>query len=165
MSAVLDAPPVWRDKRIILGSSSRWRRQVAEERGLPVAKVVAPDIDEQAIRDPDPERLVMLIAHAKADACIKKLEEQKDEMTGILLSSDQVCLCGDEIREKPIDDAEARRFLRSYNEQPARLVNGFVAVDLATKRREEGIFHAAVYYKDLSEEVINRAINNSQSVR
>jgi septum formation protein len=59
---------------VVLGSSSKWRRAVVEEGlGLAIARTVSPDIDEKAIRHPDPSELVRLLAHAKADAVLPQV--------------------------------------------------------------------------------------------
>jgi septum formation protein len=59
---------------VVLGSSSKWRRAVVEEGlGLAIARTVSPDIDEKAIRHPDPSELVRLLADAKADAVLPQV--------------------------------------------------------------------------------------------
>jgi len=68
--------------RLVLGSSSRWRRQVLSRTGLPFAVAVA-DIDEAAVTTPggalgdrarsDPTQLSQAIARAKADALLPRV--------------------------------------------------------------------------------------------
>jgi len=68
--------------RLVLGSSSRWRRQVLSRTGLPFAVAVA-DIDEAAVTAPggaladrarsDPTQLSQAIARAKADALLPRV--------------------------------------------------------------------------------------------
>ena len=76
--------------------------------------VMIPDIDEKTIRLDNPRELVMAIAHAKTDALLAKIKEPT-----ILIVSDQVVLYEGEVREKPIDELEAREFVRSYGHNPA----------------------------------------------
>jgi hypothetical protein len=63
--------------QIILGTQSVSRRAVvdglAKQFSFKVSSITA-DIDEKAIRTPDPKDLVMILAHAKADAIKKKLK-------------------------------------------------------------------------------------------
>ena len=94
---------------IILGSSSIWRKQVLTNLGYKFT-TMSPDIDEKAIRynwryyftvltlfrDPDPTKLTLMIANAKADALLSKVTEPS-----ILITSDQVIVCNGVIREKP----------------------------------------------------------------
>ncbi|EPR60550.1 Maf family protein [Toxoplasma gondii TgCatPRC2] len=62
----------FRKNRVILGSSSKWRRKILEGQGCPCG-VISPDIDEKQIRHDDPSILVTMIAHKKADACLEHL--------------------------------------------------------------------------------------------
>lgn len=80
-----------------------------------------------AIRDDDPEKMVFLIARAKAAALLPQVKEPS-----ILICSDQVIRCNGEVREKPVDDAEARRFLETYRTHPAEAINGVVVYNTAT---------------------------------
>ena len=79
--------------KFILGTSSAWRRDIFR-RHLPDLFVsdedsfAVADIDEKAIRHDDPREMVKLIAAAKADEIVKKLnlKESKDV---VLLTCDQ----------------------------------------------------------------------------
>lgn len=48
----------------------------------------SPDIDEKAIRDPDPRKMCAEISRAKARALVQSLDKP-----GILITADQVPLC------------------------------------------------------------------------
>lgn len=76
-------------------------------------EMLNPEIDEKAIRDKDAEKLVLALAHAKADALLKREEvKQTTEGTTLLVTCDQVVVYEGEILEKPGDAAEAQRFIR-----------------------------------------------------
>src|ERR1035437_10016311 len=98
--------------KIILGSSSAGRKlimgELAQEFGFDF-EVMSPDIDEKAVRSDSPSDMVMAIANAKVDVLISKIKEP-----AILICSDQVVLYEGKIREKPVDEKEAREFLQSY---------------------------------------------------
>ena len=70
---------------VVLGSSSKWRRAVVEGLGLALARTVSPDIDEKAIRHPDPSELVRLLAHAKADAVLPQVPRPPAAVASLLL--------------------------------------------------------------------------------
>eukprot|EP01116_Phalansterium_solitarium_P009488 TRINITY_DN23653_c0_g1_i1.p1 TRINITY_DN23653_c0_g1~~TRINITY_DN23653_c0_g1_i1.p1 ORF type:complete len:192 (-),score=42.19 TRINITY_DN23653_c0_g1_i1:277-852(-) len=140
------------DLKIILGSSSKWRKQVLERMGYTFS-VLSPDIDEKAIRDPDPVQLTLKIARAKADELVSKVTEP-----AILICSDQVIVCNGEIREKPVDEAQARAFLKSYTENPAEAVVGVVVVNTATGKRLEATDIAKQHFKSITDELIERLI-------
>ena len=84
-----------------------------------------PDIDEKAIRHDDPYTLPVLIAKAKAEAIIGRLDKNMSPF--VLLTSDQIVLFGNEIREKPVDENEAEKFLSSYSNQNVSTVSAVVA--------------------------------------
>ena len=65
--------------RIILGSSSKWRRKLWERHfgTQESGAFLSPDIDEKALRHEDAETLTLLIANAKADALVKRLLEEQ----------------------------------------------------------------------------------------
>ncbi len=54
---------------IVLGSSSKWRKEVLRSMGYTFT-TMSPDIDEKAIRDADPHILTLKIARAKAEALL-----------------------------------------------------------------------------------------------
>jgi predicted house-cleaning NTP pyrophosphatase (Maf/HAM1 superfamily) len=59
--------------RVVLGTSSRWRRQLWRQHFDELeCEFEAPDIDEKAIRHADAEALTLLIANAKADALVER---------------------------------------------------------------------------------------------
>lgn len=62
--------------RVILGSSSPWRKEVLKILGYEF-DCMSPDIDEKSIRDSDPHKLTLKIAHAKADALLPQVQLKK----------------------------------------------------------------------------------------
>jgi Maf-like protein len=109
---------------IILGSSSSNRKFVLNHSRWHY-DVIVPDIDEKAIRNPDPYLLPLIIAKAKAAAILSRLDGSRSPF--VLLTADQIVLYGSEIREKPIDEAQAREFLLSYSEREVSTVSAVVA--------------------------------------
>lgn len=99
--------------KVILGSSSRFRKQYFEK-FFPDVELhqMSPDIDEKAIRFENAERLVGAIASAKADALVPKIS--KDE-PALLICLDQVVRVNGEICEKPENKEEALKRLEEYN--------------------------------------------------
>lgn len=133
--------------RIILGSSSSSRRQLMDELCAEhnfAYEVVTADIDEKAIRLPEPRDLVMKLAHAKADAIIEKLHSQGAAAEGYLITCDQVVTHEGKILEKPEDADEARVFIRGYGRAPASTVGSVLCTNLATGARVEGLDIAEV---------------------
>ncbi len=140
--------------KIILGSSSKWRARVLKEAGMEF-EMMAPEIDEKAIRNSDPEKLVLAIANAKADALVPKIDEP-----ALLITSDGVVVCEGQVREKPQTAEEARQFLESYIKSPLELVNAVVVTNTATGKRVSAIDHVFAYFKPSLREAIEPLIQN-----
>jgi septum formation protein len=138
--------------KIILGSKSAGRQLVLKEAGFDF-EVVTADIDEKQIRDEDPKKLVIALAHAKADAILLKVL-----YPAIVITADQVVVCGDRILEKPENEAEARDFIRCYAQNPMETVSSVVVTNTVNGRRAEGVDISKVYFKTIPEEVIDAAI-------
>ncbi|XP_024165654.1 7-methyl-GTP pyrophosphatase isoform X2 [Rosa chinensis] len=92
--------------KIILGSSSNARRKILAEMGYEFTLMTA-DIDEKSIRKEKPEELVMVLAQAKADAIISKIqtthskEKDAEPEPTIVIAADTA----EAIRPKlPVDD-------------------------------------------------------------
>src|SRR5688500_1249444 len=96
--------------KLILGSKSHGRKTVLERVGYEF-EVMAADIDEKLIRSDDLELLPMLLARAKAEALLKKINEPV-----ILVTADQVVIYKGELREKPESEEQAREYLASYGD-------------------------------------------------
>ncbi|KAF5204113.1 Maf-like protein [Thalictrum thalictroides] len=78
--------------KIILGSSSKARKDILKEMGYEF-KIMTADIDEKGIRMEKPEELVMALAEAKANAIVSMLQNidlqyQDDKCTTLLLTAD-----------------------------------------------------------------------------
>jgi len=114
---------------------------------------MSPDIDEKSIRSSDPEVLASALAKAKADSLKKRVKEP-----AIIITADQVVLCGDEIREKPGTPDEARRFLKSYRTSPAETVSALYLHNTSTKKSAAGVDRVKVHLKFLSDEIIEAII-------
>lgn len=138
--------------KIILGSASKSRGRILEEKGV-VFEIMSADIDEKAIRDRDPSKLVLKLAHAKADALIPRITED-----ALLITSDQVVVCNGEILEKPPDADEERSMLRMYASHPAETVTSVVVINTQTGKRAEGVDRARVWFRPFPDEFIEHMV-------
>jgi septum formation protein len=138
--------------KIILGSSSRSRRGILVRLGLS-HEVMRPDIDEKAIRDADPCELTLKLGHAKAEAIIARLAEP-----ALVITSDQVTMYEGEIREKPVDEAEARRCLGDYERAPVQTVTSLVITDTATGRQFAATDTVTVRFRPIPEDLKRMAL-------
>ncbi|KAL5173302.1 Maf-like protein [Glycine soja] len=147
---------------IILGSSSKARREILSEMGYEFTVMTA-DIDEKCIRREKPEDLVMALAEAKADAIVQRLPTggplEEDASTTLLITADTVVVYRGVIREKPTSEKEARDFIKGYSGSHAAVVGSVVVTNLATGKRCGGWDSAEVYFLEIPDEVIDNLID------
>jgi septum formation protein len=137
---------------LILGSASPVRGNILRALGLTFT-TMSPNIDEKLIRHDDPDNLAVALAAAKARVIIESVQN-----AAIIITADQVVVVADEIREKPADPDEARRFLRSYRTLPAETVSAVQVYNTSTNKSAVGVDRVKVYLKDLSDEIIEAII-------
>ncbi|XP_028551860.1 7-methyl-GTP pyrophosphatase isoform X1 [Dendrobium catenatum] len=161
--------------KIILGSSSVARRQILLEMGYEF-EIRTAGINEKAIRKEKPEELVTVLAKAKADAILSRLEitDYRDAEPTLLITSD---ICSTEntflqqleektlvvvhegsIREKPTTQEEARQFLKGYSGSHITTVNYVHVINLKTGKTTGGLDKAEVYFYQIPDEVIQNLI-------
>ena len=138
--------------KLILGSGSKSRQDILKEMGYDF-EILTADIDEKAIRDEDPKKMVILIANAKADAILSKLDQP-----ALLITADQVVTHKDEVREKPENKEEARQFLESYRYSDCSTVGSIVVTNTETGKRASGVDVSTVYFDEIPDEAINKLI-------
>ncbi|ORZ36075.1 inosine triphosphate pyrophosphatase-like protein [Catenaria anguillulae PL171] len=172
---------------IVLGSSSKWRRQLISSllpNSAPTDPAHAhirldfasPDIDEKSValdarNRNDAAAVTTIIAHAKADALVPVLREKyatelKAAAAGVagatvlLITSDQVIVCNGEIREKPETPEMCKAYMKSYGHDghPAECVNGIVVTNLATGARTERVVIGKQYWNPVPEPILDKVI-------
>ena len=119
--------------------------------------IMSPDIDEKAIRNEDPMQLVLSIAQAKADELLKQITG-----SSILITSDQVILWNNQIREKPENEKEARLFLKSYSDHVAETITSVVVTNIESKKQVKGVDVVKIYFKPIPDNVIDDLIEDGE---
>jgi septum formation protein len=143
--------------KIILGSASKNRRKILESKGL-IFDVMSPDIDERAIRDPDPGTLVLKIARAKADLLLPRIHED-----ALLITSDQVACSNGEIIEKPQNADDVRRFLTLIGGNLTQTVTAVVVANTKTGERKEGVDIGTVWFRKFPKDFIEQIVANPRT--
>lgn len=106
---------------LVLASTSPARRKLCADVGLAVEAVAAPT-DESAVTDPDPTRLALRRAEAKARAVA-------DLRPGcVVIGADQVAWLDGEVFGKPLDPDDHLRRLRSLRGRLHHLTTGVALV-------------------------------------
>ena len=145
----MNAPSFVLPRPLVLGSTSRYRRELLQRLNLPF-EVCAPDVDETPCPDETPVELARRLALAKARAVAAKFPQ------AVVIGSDQVADLNGEPLGKPGNHDRAVAQLRRMSGQTVMfqtalavvcLESGFEALDLAAVR---------VKFRPLSDEAIEQ---------
>lgn len=135
--------------KIILGSQSHGRKKILEKLGYePI--IMPADIDEKKIRFDNPVRLTLELARAKAERLLTQIRESV-----LLITADQVVVCNGKILEKPVNEKEAKSFLKNYAVYPAETVTSVFCANTATGAKEEGTDIAKIWFRPIPENIID----------
>ncbi len=105
--------------KIILGSSSPYRKQLLENTGLKFS-AIPPDIDEKLVTHPLPPVLAYLRAEAKAKSLSQRFPGS------LIIGADQVCDIGGTSQDKCHSLEDASRVLSQLSGKTHHLHNGLV---------------------------------------
>lgn len=141
--------------KIILGSQSENRRQVLTAAGYEF-EVMVPHIDEKAIRHENLYELPLRLARAKAEALLPRIKE-----LAMLIAADQVIVWNGELREKPRDFTEARRYLETFSGSkfPAECVNGITVTNTGNGKSLTEREISKVFFSNIPQETIEEFLN------
>lgn len=142
--------------KIILGSKSFGRQQVLKRAGYRFS-VVPANIDEKKIRSENFEELPMLLARAKAKEIQKNIKEN-----AVLITSDQVAVWNNKLREKPENLEQAREYLKTSSFYPTKAITAVVVTNLVTGKQAEGLDIVTVEFNPLPEEVITSLVKEGK---
>jgi len=158
--------------RFILGSESVWREKIFKAME-PVYEVIKPDIDEKSITLPDtderansdPAKLTMAIARAKAENILETFMESPFLSDRLLVTCDQVAVFNKQIREKPKDAAEAKKWIAQYVAKPVETFTSVVVTNIKTKERFEGTDTASQQFKKIPAKVLSEIIEKGDILK
>lgn len=138
--------------KIILGSQSPRRKQLME--GLEIPFVVKVSDTDESTDDTVPIREVAThLAERKMDALIKKAAKND-----LVITADTTVILGDQILNKPVDEADAVRMLNLLSGKMHEVITG---VCMATKENRISFFDVTrVYFRQLTPEIIEDYVKN-----
>lgn len=138
-------------QNLILASTSRYRKALLEKLGLPF-ECAAPEVDELPLVGESAQALVSRLAYAKAAAVTQHHDH------GLIIGSDQVCVCDGQILGKPgsIDNAVAQ--LMAAQGRSVTFYTGLCVLDAATGNAQQLIEPFTVHFRTLDEAAIRRYV-------
>ncbi|WP_431222698.1 Maf family protein [Serratia sp. L9] len=134
-------------QRILLASTSAYRRQLLEKLRLPFI-CAAPQTDETPLPNESAQALVLRLAAAKAQALAMAYPNH------LIIGSDQVCVINDEITGKPHTEEHARRQLRNASGQKVTFYTGLALYNSHTKHLQALCEPFHVHFRALSDSEI-----------
>ena len=142
-------------RTLVLASTSPFRRALLERLGL-AFETVAPDTDETRLPGEPPEQLVRRLAEAKARAGAARFPD------ALIIGSDQVAVCGDEVLGKPGDHARAHTQLLRLSGHTVDFHTGLCLYDARSDRARVDMVPFAVRFRRLDAAQIERYLRREQ---
>ncbi|WCH20864.1 Maf family protein [Aeromonas salmonicida] len=136
---------------LILASTSRYRKTLLEKLGLPF-ECAAPEVDESPLPDESAEALVARLALAKASS----IADRRDQ--GLIIGSDQVCVCDGRILGKPGTVEKAVAQLMAARGRSITFYTGLCVLDAASGKAEQLVEPFTVHFRTLDEAALRRYV-------
>ena len=142
-------------KKIILASSSPYRRALLHRLGLPFDSI-SPNIDETALENEGPAALVSRLAYEKAHIITQ------DNPNAIVIGSDQVATINNQILTKPGNIETAYMQLSTCSGNTVTFYTSLCVLDGTTGNQRKVVEPFIVGFRDLSEQQIMRYLEIEQ---
>lgn len=142
-------------RRLILASTSPFRRELLARLGLPFT-TQAPDVDETRLPGEDAPVLVGRLAEWKARRVAGK------EPTALVIGSDQVAVLGDKILGKPGDHPRAVEQLQQASGCRVIFYTGLCLLDGASGQCQVTVEPFQVVFRTLTVEMIEHYLHREQ---
>jgi len=134
-------------RRLILGSSSAYRRVLLERLGVPFS-IVSPDIDETPLADEHPAATARRLAREKAQAVASQLPT--DQKNTLIIGSDQVAVVGNQVYGKPGSHEKAVAQLKCLSGKTVVFETALCLYDALNGQAHEELVSTEVEFRDLS---------------
>jgi septum formation protein len=143
------------DMKIVLASTSRYRRELLDRLQIPFT-AVNPGVEEAELADEPPEAMATRLATAKA------LAVAKDHPDALIIGCDQVAVSGGKILGKPGSHENAVRQLRELSGHEAIFYTALCVHDAGSGRTATRIVPYRVKFRILDEVAIGRYLAREQ---
>ena len=134
-------------RRLILGSSSIYRKELLERFGVPF-QCLSPDIDETPHTGEAPDALVRRLSESKAQAVAAQV------VKAIVIGSDEVAVLDGRILGKPGTHEGAVQQLRASSGKSVTFITGLCVLDTESGERQIDCVSVEVGFKDLDDPTI-----------
>lgn len=142
-------------RRLVLASTSPFRRQLLGRLGLPF-DAAAPEVEESRLPDESPEALVLRLSEAKARAVASQFSD------ALVIGSDQVAVIDGQVLGKPGSRERAIAQLVCASGRRVTFLTGLCLVDAASGRTHRACETFHVHFRTLSAEQVSRYVDREQ---
>ncbi|SMB26620.1 hypothetical protein SDENCHOL_20181 [Sterolibacterium denitrificans] len=143
--------------RLILASTSTFRRELLARLQIPF-ETAAPDTDEAALPGETPPITAERLAREKAQAVAARYPN------ALIIGSDQVAYCADEIYGKPGTRENAIKQLQSMRGKEVIFHTGLCLLDAASGRCQVGGVPTIVRFRDMGDAEIQRYLDRENAL-
>jgi septum formation protein len=142
-------------RRLVLASTSRYRKALLERLGLPFA-VAAPDVDEAPLGGERPADTALRLSVLKAKSLHHKFAD------ALIIGSDQVAALGSERLDKPGRHENAVRQLRRVSGKAVDFHTAVTLLDSSTAKLQSKVVACRVTFRRLDDARIEAYLRREQ---
>ena len=141
--------------KIVLASTSKYRKELLSRLGL-AFETASPGVDETPLEGESPQQLATRLANAKALAVATRYDN------AIIIGSDQVVCCGEDLLGKPGNHENAVSQLKRLSGREALFFTALCVHHTGTSRTLQHLACNPVKFRLLTAEVIERYLKKEQ---
>lgn len=141
--------------KLLLGSSSRYRRELLNKLGIPF-EWASPDIDESPLAGEEASKLVLRLAESKARHLSTRFPDY------LIVGADQVASFNGKIIGKPGNFNRAKEQLLQLRNQSLEFYTGLCLLNAQTQNCHLYLSTDIVHFRNLSEEQIDNYLHREQ---
>lgn len=141
--------------QIILGSTSRYRKQLLQRLGIEFA-TAAPGIDETKLDEESPQALVARLSEKKAKAVAENFTDS------LIIGSDQVAVLNNEILGKPGNHEKAVQQLLRLSGNTVTFFTGLCLYNTDTSAIQTDVIPFTVVFKKLTPKQIENYLEKEK---
>ena len=142
-------------RKLVLASTSPFRKALLERLGVEF-ETCSPDVDETRLDHESPESLVQRLSEAKARAGAESYPDS------LVIGSDQVAVCGNEVLGKPGDHQTACGQLARLAGNRVSFLTGLCLYDAVSNQARVDLVPYHVTFRELTSPQIDRYLRAEQ---
>jgi MAF protein len=142
-------------RTLVLASTSPFRRALLEKLQIPF-ETLSPEVDETRHQNESPQALVTRLSEAKARAGAQAYPD------ALIIGSDQVAVCNEEVLGKPGNHEKACQQLAQLSGQRVDFLTGLCLFDSASGEARTDLVNYAVTFRKLTPGQIDRYLRAEQ---